>query len=300
MTKLIGLVVSLLIVLAGAASAQQPSAGPRRDVLILRASGSQAGQLQGCTGATCSFSGRPHSRPEILMLGLAVTASDAPPAIADPFLDAVYLRNAGVVKSKLVSIDARQVVTEQGSYPRADVAWVFLALAPSSPRPRGDWVGTFESTSVCEGPPGFGIKVRSIGDLALDHDGNGNLTGTLAGTTPENLSFAPSCSETMLAPGTFSARLVGSYTPGRDTFSVRAVDVRTRGGRKRTVCPAGSHVSDPPSFYHVLEAPMFGYAFRDLRREPDGSLKSKGEQAVGYGNGSCATNYSLTLRQARN
>ena len=297
MTKLIGVIVSLLIVLAGAAGAQQRSAEPRRDVLIPRAGGPQEGALQGCGGASCSFSGRPHSRLEIFMLGLAVTARDTPPAIADPLQDAVYLRNAGVVKSKLVSIDARQVVTEQGSHPRADVAWVFLALAPG---PRGDWTGTFESTSVCEGPPGFGIKVRSIGDLALDHDGNGKLTGTLAGTTPENLSFAPSCSETMLAPGTFSARLVGSYAPVQNTFSAQAIDVKTRGGQKRTVCPTGSHVSDSPSFYHVLEAPMFGAAFRDLRREPDGSLKSKGEQAVGYGNGSCTTNYSLTLRRAQN
>ena len=80
MTKLIGVVVSLLIVLAGAAGAQQPSAEPRRDVLILHASGPQPGALQGCGGASCSFSGRAYSRPEIFMLGLAVTASDAPPS----------------------------------------------------------------------------------------------------------------------------------------------------------------------------------------------------------------------------
>lgn len=123
MTKLIGVVVSLLIGLAGAASARQPSAEPRRDVLILRASGPQEGVLQGCSGASCSFSGRPHSRPGILMLGLAVTASDTPPAIVDPLQDAVYLRNAVVLKSKLVSIDASRVVTAQGSHPRADVAW---------------------------------------------------------------------------------------------------------------------------------------------------------------------------------
>ena len=138
MTKLVGVAALLLIVLAGAANGQQRSAEPRRDVLFPRAGGLQEGALQGCSAASCSFSGRLHLRPTILLLGLAVGASEAPPAIADPSQDAVYLRNAVVVKSRLVSIDANQVVTEQGSQPRANVAWVFLAPAPASPGPRGD------------------------------------------------------------------------------------------------------------------------------------------------------------------
>jgi len=45
---------------------------------------------------------------------------------------------------------------------------------------------------------------------------------------------------------------------------------------------------------------MFGDTFRDLRREPDGKLKSDGERTIEAGQTSCPTNYSLTLRQARN
>jgi hypothetical protein len=128
--------VSTLSMTLGAADAQQSSGEPRRDVLILRGSGLQEGALQGCADASCSFGGQSHPRPEILLIGLQMAASDAPPAIDDPFQDTVYLRNANVVKSKLIGIDARQVVTEQGPHPRAAVAWVFLALPPATPGPR--------------------------------------------------------------------------------------------------------------------------------------------------------------------
>lgn len=165
--------------------------------------------------------------------------------------------------------------------------------------PTGDWYGTFGWTTVCDGPPGFGGKIRGVGDLALDYDGNGNLTGTLAGTTPEGLSIAPRCSAKVLAPGTFSAKLVGSYTPGSGTMSARAVDVQITPGRELVSCPFGSGEKPAPA-YPGYQTPMLQNAFRDLRPEPDGSLKSKGEQTIGLGGSSCTTTYSLTLRQAQN
>jgi hypothetical protein len=45
---------------------------------------------------------------------------------------------------------------------------------------------------------------------------------------------------------------------------------------------------------------MFRDAFRDLRRQPDGSRKSNGENTISAGGGTCTTTYSLTLRQAQN
>ena len=50
----------------------------------------------------------------------------------------------------------------------------------------------------------------------------------------------------------------------------------------------------------VYEGPMFRDAFRDLRRQPDGSWKSSGEHTISAGGGTCTTTYSLTLRQAQN
>lgn len=165
--------------------------------------------------------------------------------------------------------------------------------------PTGDWYGRFEWTHVCQGPPGFGIRTRGVGDVTLDYDGKGNLTGALAGTTPENLPTSPTCSAKFLAPATFSAKLVGSYTPGQNTFSAQATNVQTTPGRNLHTCPAGSHASDAPIFT-VYEGPMFRESFRDLRRDPDGNLKSNGERTASVGPSTCTTKYSLTLRQARN
>ena len=165
--------------------------------------------------------------------------------------------------------------------------------------PTGDWYGTFGWTSVCDSPSGHGAKVRGVGDLTLDHDGRGNLTGTLAGTTPEGLPTGPGCSAKVVAPGTFSAKLVGSYTPGQNTFSAQATNVQITQGRVLVTCQLATHENPAPA-YPGYQTPALQNAFCDLRREPDGSLKSKGEHTVRVGNASCTTNYSLTLRQAQN
>ena len=83
--------------------------------------------------------------------------------------------------------------------------------------PTGDWYGTFNWNHDCEG--GMTDKTKGISDLALDYDGQGNLTGTLAGSIPDRVQVIQGCSVTFLAPGSFSARLVGSYTPGPGAFS---------------------------------------------------------------------------------
>ena len=164
--------------------------------------------------------------------------------------------------------------------------------------PTGDWYGTFEWTHLCVGS-GLRDETRGIGDLTLDYDGRGNLTGTLAGSIPERTQTMPACSFRQVAPGTFSAKLVGSYTPGQDTFSAQAVEVRTTPGRSSFTCPDGTSVHDQ-AFFAVYEGPMFRNAFRDLRRQPDGSRKSSGEIPFSAGGGTCTTTYSLTLRQAQN
>ena len=59
------------------------------------------------------------------------------------------------------------------------------------------------------------MRPKAIADLTLDYDGRGNLTGTLAGSTPERTANHPDVfRQISVAPGTFSAKLVGSYTPG--------------------------------------------------------------------------------------
>ena len=59
--------------------------------------------------------------------------------------------------------------------------------------PTGDWYGTFGWTHICQGG-GNSDETRGAGDLTLDHDGRGNLTGTLVGSTPERAMTVPTCS----------------------------------------------------------------------------------------------------------
>jgi hypothetical protein len=164
--------------------------------------------------------------------------------------------------------------------------------------PTGDWHGTFGWTHICQGG-GNKDETRGISDLTLDDDGRGNLTGRLAGSTPQRTQTIPTCSFRYVAPGTFSAKLVGSYTSGQDAFSAQAVEVQTTPGRGSWTCQAGTTVTDQP-FFTVYEGPMFRDAFRDLRRQPDGSLKSDGESTISVAPSTCITNYSLTLRRTQN
>jgi hypothetical protein len=164
--------------------------------------------------------------------------------------------------------------------------------------PTGDWYGRFEWKHACQGG-GSTDMTRGISELTLDHDGRGNLTGRLTGSTPERTQTMPTCSFRYVAPGTFSAKLVGSYTPGPDTFSAQAVDIQTTPGRASWACPAGSNTVEQ-RFYEVYGTPIFRDAFRDLRRQADGGWKSNGESTASAAGGSCTTTYSLTLHRTQN
>ncbi len=75
-----------------------------------------------------------------------------------------------------------------------------------------------------------------------------------------------------------------------------AVDGRYTWGRA-SYC--GGAVQES-AFAQIPESPMFGEAFRDLRLQPDGGLKSDGEHTIAVSPQTCTTTYSLTLRQAQN
>jgi hypothetical protein len=163
---------------------------------------------------------------------------------------------------------------------------------------QGDWYGRFEWKHDCRG----GMDVtHGDADLTLDDVGGGNLTGTLTGRTPQRNQTMPACTMTYIAPGTFSAKLKGSYTPGPETFFVEASEGQTTPGRASFSCTYANTVNDL-HFYTAYEAPIFREAFRDLRRQPDGSWKliPDGKHTQSAGGSTCTTTYSLTLNRTRN
>jgi len=113
--------------------------GNRRDILELRSGTRHEGSLQGCSAQACALGQRSFPRPEVSVIGLAVSAGETPAPVADPSQDTVQLRNGTVVKGKLLGINSQAVVSEQGSYQRAEVAWVVLAAPQRAERgPPGD------------------------------------------------------------------------------------------------------------------------------------------------------------------
>jgi hypothetical protein len=178
-----------------------------------------------------------------------------------------------------------------------------LAQQPQTPPP--SWHGTFEWKHVCQGG-GSTDETRGVGKLELTYSAFGfvgqgwqrpdsTLNGTLTGTIPERSQTIPPCSFTYVAPGTFSARVAGSYTPAQNAFSAHVYNVNSTPGRASFACPQAPATEVDQAYFTVYEGPMFEDAFRELRRAPDGSLKSKGERTVSVGASTCTTTYALTL-----
>jgi hypothetical protein len=77
--------------------------------------------------------------------------------------------------------------------------------------PTGDFYGTM--TFPAGQPP---HQHTTQADLVLNHDSEGNLTGTMVGETRWiDASTAPGCFTSMMRPHRFRITLLGSYTEGR-------------------------------------------------------------------------------------
>jgi hypothetical protein len=101
-----------------------------QDMLVL-ASGVRTGTAEGYADEICKFEDTAVPRASIYFIGL--DARLPMPTPQNPMRDEVHLRDGSVHPGRLVSIDAGSVVTENASYPRRDVAWIWL-----TPVPRGE------------------------------------------------------------------------------------------------------------------------------------------------------------------
>ncbi len=130
-------------VVAGAiVSASQPvqplgratGLGPRSggpDRLLLRDGSTRIGALTGCGGEACLFGGTPIERARIEWIGLA-GAAGAPPAVTGGAA-AVFMTSGEVRAESLESVNAHQVITDAGGYPRSDVRWIYLGAGGEVP-----------------------------------------------------------------------------------------------------------------------------------------------------------------------
>ena len=118
----------------GGASAE---ATATRDLLIGRGGALRWGELQGCAGVACTLDNQPTPLAAVAWIGLAVDPENVavPPVPADPNADTVVFRDGSARPAPLVGVDATTVATQRGSFPRPQVAWIYVAPRPGPPGP---------------------------------------------------------------------------------------------------------------------------------------------------------------------
>ncbi|HUK14179.1 MAG TPA: hypothetical protein VLW17_12830 [Thermoanaerobaculaceae bacterium] len=129
-TRLAAAALSWLAALAAASAPPAPNGAA--DVLLLRDGRRLAGVLTGCGPRMCTIGDETIDRSRIAWIGFG-QADAAVPAGAEPTVDTLLLLGGGTTSATLLGVDADQVETEAGSYPRGSVGWVHLAAAASPP-----------------------------------------------------------------------------------------------------------------------------------------------------------------------
>jgi hypothetical protein len=158
--------------------------------------------------------------------------------------------------------------------------------------PTGDWYGTleFSSDSVIRG---VRTTIKDTMDIVLEHDGKGNLEGTLAGNRSFNQQGSPNCNWTTTIPNKLRGKLLGSYTPSAKAMSIRLVEPVVAPMTKKD-CPRGGYII---SGYSIHEWPPFKNALSSPRAAGDGTFRFSFEETT---TGPVTNRISLTLRPAQN
>ena len=152
------------------------------------------------------------------------------------------------------------------------------------------WRGTLNWTHVVANPLASATTTGRA-DLSLEYDGKGGLTGRIAGTHSTTSRQGP-CSGSTTTPGGIQAKLVGSYTPGRDVMTVRTEDRQTTPMHILISCGGKPVVSQHAGFYEHYER-----ALTSLRATGDGGFESSHDQEYRCeASSTCTTRITLKLR----
>jgi hypothetical protein len=156
--------------------------------------------------------------------------------------------------------------------------------------PTGDWHGmlTVESAN----------RYVTRADFVLNHDGKGNLTGTMVGQLRHLEVTAGACTFRMVRPNDFRVSLVGAYTEGR-SFKVFIDEIQETGMTAEAKCQGTGGPIGPPGGWKFKMAVWTPQEFLGTPSPlgegevlPDGTRQYKVEHPP--------TRWTVTLRPARN
>ena len=167
--------------------------------------------------------------------------------------------------------------------------------------PTGDWHGRIDWWI-----PAPSSRVWGRLDLTFDYDGKGNLTGRMAGDSyvksPARGEF---CGMTTQTPAKLSAKLVGQYTPGRNTMSLRVAEPYAEQGQFSmcAIGPGGGPLrmsGQPFGGSGPLGQTGLDQLLKSLTVKADGSVEASGEWPVTPASAQATLHMKLTLRRAQN
>ena len=160
--------------------------------------------------------------------------------------------------------------------------------------PIGDWHGTFRSVTFTVGRDVY----RTEADIVLNHDGRGNLTGTMVGQQVAVAYSTGNCSLRTVQPNRFRVALVGAYTEGR-AFKVFIKEVEETKLKSEMRCSSGG-----TQYEHTFKIAIWGHeaflgtpsALGEGEVLADGTRQYKFEHETG----GAGTRTTATLKPARN
>jgi hypothetical protein len=163
--------------------------------------------------------------------------------------------------------------------------------------PTGDFYGT---TTYSGGQPPHQHTMRA--DLVLNHDGRGNLTGTMVGETRWiDASTAPGCFSSMRRPHRFRVALVGAYTEGR-SIKVFLGDVEESPMVINNRCPTYDTTDEVKQMGFRNYLGLWWYAQQPFLGTPsplgDGEVLADGSRLYKW-EGAPQMSITVTLRRAR-
>lgn len=159
--------------------------------------------------------------------------------------------------------------------------------------PTGDWHGSIDWSM--RHPTG---RVWGRLDVTIDYDGQGNLKGRMAGEEYTEAQWA-TCRLTTRTPAKISGNLVGQYTPGRNTMSLRVADQQFQQGQM-SISGCGPDLAGPFGGSGPLYPPGLVELLNSLAVRADGSVEASGEWPVTGAPAQATLRMKLTLRRARN
>ena len=167
--------------------------------------------------------------------------------------------------------------------------------------PTSDWHGSIDWRI-----PNPNSRLWGRLDLTLDDDGKGNLTGRMTGDSyVESPPRGEFCGMTTQTPAKLSANLVGQYTPGRNTISLRVADPHSEQGQF-SMCAIGPGGGPLP-----MSGQPFGGSgplgqtgliqlLNSLTVRADGNVEASGEWPVTPAEAQSTLHMKLMLRRAEN